>query len=75
MDMSGCEGVFSQYRCLVSIAHSCSELECLSEDGEFGLCAEVPTGSGWASMTESRVTITFLAKHMLSQAKLLPSVK
>jgi hypothetical protein len=38
-------------------------------------CKEVPAGSRQASMTESRVTIAYPAKRVLSWIKLLPSAK
>jgi hypothetical protein len=38
-------------------------------------CAEVPTSSGWASVTEFGVTTTYPAKCVPSWTKLLPSVK
>jgi hypothetical protein len=73
MDMDGCEGIFG-----VSVdvyLYTCSELESCVRVMSSAFCAEVPTSSGWASMMESRVTTTYLARHVLSQTKLLPYVK
>jgi hypothetical protein len=38
-------------------------------------CAEVMTGRGHASVTASRVTIAYPVKCIMSQEKVLPSVK
>jgi hypothetical protein len=50
-------------------------LECPCKGDKFSLFADVPTSSGWASVTESRITIAYPAKHVPSQVKLLLSVK
>jgi hypothetical protein len=41
---------------------SCSELECLPEGDKFRFLHRFPSDSGQASMTESKVTTTYLAK-------------
>jgi hypothetical protein len=71
--MNGCKGIF---RVSVDVyPYYCRELEYLCEGDKFSLFTEVPTSSGQASVTESRVTIAYPAKCMLSQIKMLPSVK
>jgi hypothetical protein len=73
MDMNGCEGIF---RVSVDVyLYSCSELDCLCEGNKFSLLYRSPTGSGQASVTESRVTTAYPAKCVLSWKKLLPCVK
>jgi hypothetical protein len=74
MDMDGCEGIFRVS--LDVYPYSCSELDAHMRDDKISLCAEVPTDSRQASLTESRVTIvTHPTKCMPSWTKLLPFVK